>query len=177
VVGCADEGEVVGSGDEAVDVGGAQQALHLFATGDEENVDYLADMTEPQQIGVHPVHLASGGRAYGLPAFDGSMDWYGAYEEATAADGADGRLLTVHTFDESWTSWEMHPVGHEVVLCIDGEVTLIQEIDGESQPTLVHAGEWIINAPGVWHTADVGAGARCTCVFITPGMGTQTRER
>jgi hypothetical protein len=37
------------------------------------------------------------------------------------------------------------------------------------------AGEYAINEPGVWHTADVEK--ETTVLFITAGMGTQHRQR
>ena len=36
-------------------------------------------------------------------------------------------------------------------------------------------GEYVINAPGVWHTADVEGSA--TALFITAGAGTEHRPR
>ena len=59
------------------------------------------------------------------------MDWYGPYAERHAADGSEGRPVAMHTFSESWTSWEMHPNGDEVVLCTAGEITLVQELAGD----------------------------------------------
>jgi quercetin dioxygenase-like cupin family protein len=69
----------------------------------------------------------------------------------------------------------MHPEGAEVVLCTAGEITLVQEIDGAEVRTELSAGEYAINAPGVWHTADVTG--RATALFITAGVGTQHRPR
>ena len=104
------------------------------------------------------------------------MDWYAAYTERSAGDGADGRLVSFHTFSESWTSWEMHPAGDEVVFCVAGELTLIQEgADGAQTSLTLRAGDYAINPPGVWHTADVAAPA--SALFITAGLGTEHRER
>ncbi len=58
-----------------------------------------------------PVHLGLGASAHVEPEFGGAMDWYEAYSARHASDGAEGRLVTVHRFAESWTSWEMHPNG------------------------------------------------------------------
>jgi hypothetical protein len=41
--------------------------------------------------------------------------------------------------------------------------------------TRLTTGEYAINPPGTWHTADVEGSA--SAVFITAGMGTQTRPR
>jgi hypothetical protein len=40
----------------------------------------------------------------------------------------------------------------------------------------ISAGQAVINAPGVWHTADIVDGAT-TVVFITAGDGTEMRDR
>ncbi len=110
------------------------------------------------------------------PAMDGSMDWYQGYGERHGDDGADGRLVAMHTFTESWDSWEVHPTGHEVVLCVAGSTTLHQELaSGEERAVTLSAGEYAINEPGTWHTADVESSA--TVVFITSGEGTQHRPR
>ena len=124
----------------------------------------------------HPLHLGLGARAIAQPAFTGAMEWYADYSERHAADGAESRLVTAHTFTEDWTSWEMHPAGDEVVLCLTGEMTLHQEFaDGRSEAVTISAGEYAINPPGVWHTADISGEA--TALFITAGEGTQHRPR
>ncbi len=124
----------------------------------------------------HPIHLGRGGTAVVEPEMDGSMEWYGGYVERHGDDGADGRLVSMYTFTESWDSWEVHPSGHEVVLCVAGSTTLHQELpSGEERAVTLSAGEYAINEPGTWHTADVETSA--TVVFITSGEGTQHRPR
>lgn len=84
----------------------------------------------------------------------------------------------MHTFTESWDCWEMHPHGEEVVLCVEGEFTLLQEgSDGTVKKTKLRSGEYAVNGRGVWHSADVAEGAKGSAVFITAGMGTQHRKR
>jgi hypothetical protein len=87
-----------------------------------------------------PLHLGLGARATAEPEFTG-MDWYGPYSKRHATDGAEGRLVSMYTFSESWTSWEMHPNGDEVVLCTAGEITLVQELAGDVKKTTLSAGE------------------------------------
>lgn len=121
-----------------------------------------------------PVHLGRGATAVSEPEFTG-IEWYMGYMQRHEGDGTEGRLVSMFSFDASWDSWEVHPLGHEVVICTAGEITLIQEIDGKEVRTTLHPGEYAINAPGVWHTADVKEHA--TAVFITAGAGTQNRPR
>jgi quercetin dioxygenase-like cupin family protein len=127
-----------------------------------------------KQLQRNPVHLGLGATAVSEPEFTG-MEWYAEYGARHAADGAEGRLVSMFAFTEPWDSWEMHPSGGEVVICTAGEMTLLQEIDGRVVRTRLTAGEYAINPPGVWHTADIAASA--SAVFITAGMGTQNRAR
>ncbi len=123
----------------------------------------------------HPLHLGLGATAVIQPAFTGG-EWYEAYGARHGGDGAEGRLVSFHHFTASWDSWEMHPAGDEVVICTAGEITLIQEFpDGRAAQVTLTAGEYAINPPGVWHTADIAGEA--TALFITAGMGTEGRAR
>lgn len=123
-----------------------------------------------------PIHLGLGATAVPQPPFGGGMQWYADYAQRCQADGAEGRLVTMHSFSEPWESWEMHPCGSEVVLCVTGTITLIQEqADGREVSLTIGPGQYAINEPGVWHTADVTETA--SAVFITAGMGTEHRPR
>ncbi|MEL7687085.1 cupin domain-containing protein [Citromicrobium bathyomarinum] len=132
-------------------------------------------MAEPRKLSENPIHLGLGATAEAQPPFTG-MDWYEKYGRRSAADGAEGRLVSMHSFSESWDSWEMHPSGHEVVVCTAGEITLIQEYpDGRIEKLTLGPGDYAVNDPGVWHTPDVAGQA--TALFITAGEGTQHRSR
>ncbi len=122
-----------------------------------------------------PVHLGLGARVEPLEQFDGTVGWYQRYSDAHAADGPEGRLVTIHSFDQPWDSWEQHPRGEELVLCVAGSIVLHQEVDGDLRTVTVRSGEAVVNPAGVWHTADVAE--PCTCVFITAGEGTENRAR
>jgi len=133
-------------------------------------------MRSGTDLNAFPIHLGLGAQACSEPQFTGNMDWYTAYSARHAGDGVEGRLVSLHSFSEPWTMWEMHPLGAEVVLCIAGTITLHQEqADGTRESLTLAAGEYAINAPGVWHTADASAAA--TALFITAGAGTQHRPR
>lgn len=122
-----------------------------------------------------PLHLGLGATAVPQPEFTG-VDWYEGYGQRCDGDGAEGRLVTIHSFAESWTSWEMHPAGDEVVVCLAGDITLVQELpDGTCDSTTLRANDYAVNPPGVWHTADVASEA--TALFITAGIGTEHRPR
>jgi hypothetical protein len=127
-------------------------------------------------IVTHPIHLGRGANAEVEPAFTGSMEWYEAYVRRHGEDGKEGRLVSMHSFTKSWEMWEMHPNGSEVVLCTAGAFTLHQQhADGTAGSVILRAGEYAINEPGTWHTADLESSA--TALFITAGWGTQHRSR
>jgi len=132
-------------------------------------------MTKPLSLERFPLHLGLDARAVPQPEFTG-FGSYVAYAERHAADGPEGRLVSMHSFSANWTSWERHPAGEEAVICITGEITLRQELpDGRTESLTLHAGDYAINPRGVWHTADVTNHA--TALFITAGMGTEHRPR
>lgn len=136
-------------------------------------------MTEPRRLADSFVHLGLGATAVPQPPFDG-IAWYEAYGERHGADGREGRLVSEYGFTEDWDSWEMHPAGDELVICTAGALVLFQEFpDGHTEKVRIAAGEYAINPPGVWHTADVDAagGAEARAIFITAGEGTQHRPR
>ena len=84
--------------------------------------------------------------------------------------------MSLYDFSEDWPNWEMHPAGEEVVVCLAGEMTVIQEgEDGSTSAVTLGAGQYAINPAGVWHTANVSGSA--TALFITAGQGTLGRPR
>lgn len=121
-----------------------------------------------------PVHLGLGATVVPLTPITG-MDWYETYGTQTEPDGVEGRLVSMYTFTEDWDSWEVHPNGEELVACLDGQMTVHQEVDGVVSTVTLSAGEAIVNPPGAWHTADIETSARV--LFITAGLGTDHRPR
>jgi hypothetical protein len=130
-----------------------------------------------KNLGEEPMHLGLNATTRSLSKITG-MDWYQQYESDTASDGKEGRLVSMHEFSKPWNEWEMHPFGEEAVICVAGEIFLHQDLDGDGAnicTTVLQAGQYAVNPKGIWHTADVSA--PCSCIFITPGQGTQNRPR
>lgn len=128
-----------------------------------------------QSLFEYPIHLGLSARAIPQPRFTG-MEWYEDYVRRNAGDLDEGRLVSLYRFEESWTSWEMHPAGDEVVCVVQGRLTLHQQLpDGSEQSIDLGPGEYAINGPGVWHTAD--ADEPVVAFFITAGKGTEHRPR
>lgn len=124
----------------------------------------------------YPAHLGRAGLTTSEPHFERDMEWYVAYGMRHAEDGLDGRLVSEYLFTENWAGWECHPNGGEFVYCLSGKLILFQELsDGRVETTALKAGEYAINPPGVWHTADIEGETRA--LFITAGEGTQHRPR
>ena len=130
------------------------------------------DQTSPFRFDDSVLHLGPTSSTV-VRAF--SWDRIGEYGAHFAADGAQGRLVTMGRQTESWTSWERHPAGEELVFLISGRVDLIQDLDGEEHHIEMHAGDAVLNPPGVWHTSDVHEPG--DALFITPGAGTEHRPR
>ncbi|MBO9582302.1 MAG: cupin domain-containing protein [Sphingobium sp.] len=122
-----------------------------------------------------PIHLGRGGSMVPQPAFGRDMNWYMDYARRVADDGAEGRLVCVLPFTEDWKGWERHPAGGELVYCISGHMILHQEMPEGVVTTELKPGEYAINPPGVWHTADIPEPS--SALFITAGAGTENRPR
>jgi uncharacterized cupin superfamily protein len=85
-------------------------------------------------------------------------------------------LVTTSAFTASWTSWERHPLGDEIVCLLSGHVTLVQETPaGATRIEMDRPGQFAVNPRGTWHTADVHA--ESLMLFITAGEGTEGRPR
>jgi hypothetical protein len=123
-----------------------------------------------------PIHLGLGATVVPQEPFTGDLSWYERYGLRNAADDKEGRLVMIHSFAEPWTSWEVHPEGHELVVCLAGRIVIHQEmLDGTIITTTIEPHQAVINPPGIWHTADVAGPA--TALFITAGKGTDHRPR
>ena len=134
----------------------------------------MADMTI--DISKVPIHLGRGGTATPVEDFDWSDERLAAYDQATRADGADGRLVMMFHMTGSWTTWECHPLGAEVVIACTGTHRFVQQLDDDEERVVeISPGQALVNPPGVWHTADSGEGG--WILAITPGLGTEHRPR
>jgi mannose-6-phosphate isomerase-like protein (cupin superfamily) len=133
----------------------------------------MADMTI--DITKVPIHLGRVDTPSPVEDFDWSDERLAAYDQATRADGADGRLVMMFHMAGSWTSWECHPAGAEVVIACTGTHRFVQELDEGERVVEISPGQALVNPPGVWHTADSGEGG--WILAITPGLGTEHRPR
>ncbi len=99
----------------------------------------------------------------------------GAFWETGVKALPPGRLVSMFESASDWQVWECHPQGEELIIQIEGELVLILEQDGGEVRVPLRAGEFAVVPQGVWHTADVPVAGRA--IYITPGEGTESRER
>ena len=121
------------------------------------------------------LHLGLDATATPMPGFSWAPEALAAYTERFAGDGDEGRLVVMFASDESWTTWERHPAGEEVVVLVSGRMDLLQEVDGAERRVPLTPGMAVVNPKGAWHTADVHEPS--VALFITPGRGTDHRPR
>ncbi|WP_052848429.1 cupin domain-containing protein [Streptomyces avicenniae] len=122
-----------------------------------------------------PVHLGLGSRARPIEGFAWDPEVLGAYSAATAADGAEGRLVTIHDGDGPGDHWERHPSGDELIICLSGSVTVIRDVEGVTERVPLGPGEATVNPAGAWHAVDMDGAA--SILTVTPGLGTDHRPR
>lgn len=54
-----------------------------------------------ERLSTYPIHLGLGATAATQPEFTGEMSWYEGYGQRHGDDGSEGRLVSMHSFDES----------------------------------------------------------------------------
>jgi len=109
------------------------------------------------------LHLAPDQSASTVPVDEN----YWAHRQA-ASELREGRILSVFTYEASWSWWERHPVGFEFVLVLSGAVVFhLQDDDGSPRRSVaLGEGEGLLVGEGIWHQA--GLTAPTTLLFVTP---------
>ncbi|MCB5169943.1 cupin domain-containing protein [Streptomyces bambusae] len=132
---------------------------------------------EPNAIDLRttPVHLGLGSRAKPIEGFAWDPEVLQAYSAAVAADGAEGRMVTIFDGDGFDDQWERHPAGDELVVCLSGSVTVTRDVDGVPHRIVLGPGEATVNPAGTWHAVDMAGPA--SILTITAGLGTDHRPR
>ena len=122
----------------------------------------------PFVLGEHFAQLVGPGKCLPVKVDD-------AFWETGIAQLPPGRLVTMFESAEDWQVWERHPEGEELIFQIDGEMTLVLDMDGTETRVPLRAGEFAVVAAGIWHSAEVAVPGRA--LYITPGEGTESRPR
>lgn len=85
-------------------------------------------------------------------------------------------LVSQHSWDAPWPTWEMHPHGDEFVLLLSGATDFVFWRDGLEEVIRVEqVGAYVVVPRGVWHTARPVTPT--TMLFITTGEGTLNAEQ
>jgi mannose-6-phosphate isomerase-like protein (cupin superfamily) len=119
------------------------------------------------------VHIGDDARATPVVDFQWTPEFLDAYVERFAADAPTAQLVCITPQTETWTSWERHPSGDEVVVLLSGRVDVVQDTDDGDVTISLRAGEAMVNPRNVWHRSIVHEPGNA--LFITPGMGTEHR--
>jgi mannose-6-phosphate isomerase-like protein (cupin superfamily) len=130
-------------------------------------------VTEALDLSTTHIHLGLGARATPIPDFRWDDEFLSNYEDETASDGDEGRLVMISYQTSTWDFWERHPAGEEVVILLSGRADLVREIDGQEEIVELLPGHAAINPTGVWHRSVVHEPG--DVLFITPSRGTEHR--
>ena len=85
-------------------------------------------------------------------------------------------LVSQHSFDRDWPTWEKHPAGDEIVVLLSGVAEFVLDRSGRHESiSLANPGRYVIVPRNTWHTARISTPT--TMLFITPGEGTENEER
>ncbi len=85
----------------------------------------------------------------------------------------EGRLVCVFPQRDSWSIWEMHPAGDEIVCLLSGAIDLILDGAGGERIIELRGRAACIVPRGIWHRAIVHEPG--DALFITRGAGTEHR--
>lgn len=83
----------------------------------------------------------------------------------------DFKLISYFEFDQDWETWEIHPMGDEVLILLSGNIEIVFEQSG--RVVLENFGDYAVVPQGTWHTAKVMEPSGV--MVFTPG--TQTRNK
>ena len=83
---------------------------------------------------------------------------------------ANGTLVTVIEGDADWRHWEMHPSGDEVLVVLQGRLSILFQDEAADTEHKLAAGATLIIPKGIWHRATDLHAAKL--LFITYGLGT-----
>ncbi|HYM01643.1 MAG TPA: cupin domain-containing protein [Stellaceae bacterium] len=114
------------------------------------------------------VQLSDGAGARQVPVTE---DFWSEIDDRP--DLAEGRLVCVFPQRESWSIWEMHPAGDEIVCLLSGAIDLVLDDQGMERVVELRGRAACIVPRGVWHRAIVRSPG--DALFITRGAGTEHR--
>jgi mannose-6-phosphate isomerase-like protein (cupin superfamily) len=84
----------------------------------------------------------------------------------TITELQDGRIMSVFAYESTWTWWERHPLGTELVLVLSGAAVFHLRDGAGDRSAGLAAGECLLVPEGVWHRAEITTPT--TILFVTP---------
>ena len=84
-----------------------------------------------------------------------------------------GYLMMVSTMDETWSTWERHPAGEEIVYLLSGSVDFVLDLPSGEETIELRGRSCCIVPRNTWHRAIVHDPG--DMLFVTPGEGTSHR--
>jgi mannose-6-phosphate isomerase-like protein (cupin superfamily) len=118
------------------------------------------------------LHLAPDQSAATVPVDEN----FWAHRE-TARELQEGRIMSVFSYEATWTWWERHPAGAEFVLVVSGATVFhLHHDDGSGRRSVALAeGQCLLVPEGTWHRAEITTPTRM--LFVTPSPAfTQHRD-
>ena len=100
------------------------------------------------------------------------------WEATKAGKGIEspfGFMVAQYEFRTTWTHWECHPKGDELLIAIEGSMQLVLEIDGKETMVALEAPSAFLVPAGTWHSGNVAK--PCRVIGISAGEGTMNRPR
>lgn len=128
----------------------------------------MSEAPQVRQLGAYFAHLSGPGDC--IEVLVGSDFWGEGMMHLPP-----GRLVSMLPTGAAWPTWECHPLGEEFILQLSGALSLQLDDGNKVHEVQLKAGEFVVMPAGWWHTAN--ASEEGQALFITPGEGTEVRER
>lgn len=93
------------------------------------------------------------------------------WETIGSSPAAHGTLVGIYRGDKDWPHWETHPAGDEVLVLIDGALTMILKNKMQEEHVPMKPGDTLIVNAGIAHRALARGPYRL--LALTYGRGTE----
>ncbi|MEM9624304.1 MAG: cupin domain-containing protein [Pseudomonadota bacterium] len=124
----------------------------------------------PHHLAAQPVIMQPTGEAVPKP-FSPS---FFAELETDFPDFQGHTLVMTSTYEEAWSTWEIHPHGDELVYLLEGDIDFVLHTDeGDVTLRVNEPGSYVVVPRNTWHTARPRT--RTRMLFVTPGEGTRNQ--
>ncbi|MEM9608080.1 MAG: cupin domain-containing protein [Actinomycetota bacterium] len=132
-----------------------------------------SEASDPTDLAMTPIHLGHGGTASLIEGFAWDAAALAEYQKITEGDGPDGRLVMifVHSPSTPMPTWERHPAGDEVIVCLSGRLRIWQQRADRHRCVELGPGDALLHPPAMWHRFE--SLQRGRVLAITAGRGSE----